>query len=70
MDAAEADGGGVGAQLLKGLSEAFGVEPGGFAVGARLVDTPASIGDDQGDERTGPGNYPEGELHQIDELCL
>jgi hypothetical protein len=53
--------------LFDGLGEALGVEAGGFAAGAGLVHSLASVGDDRGDERTGPGDYPEGELHQVEE---
>lgn len=50
-----------------GLGEALGVQPGGLAVGAGLVDALAAVGDDQGDERTCPSDHPEGEFHQVEE---
>ncbi|WP_199813207.1 hypothetical protein [Streptomyces aureocirculatus] len=58
VDAAEADGWGVGAEFVDGLGEALGVQPGGFAVGAGLVDALAAVGDDQDDERAGPATTP------------
>ncbi|WP_158718779.1 hypothetical protein [Streptomyces griseus] len=67
MDASEPDGREVGAEFVDGLGEAFGVEPGGFAMGAGLVDALAAVGDDQGDERAGPRDHPEGEFHQVEE---
>ncbi|WP_405966210.1 hypothetical protein [Streptomyces sp. NBC_00015] len=67
MDAAEADGQGVRAELVDCLGETLGVESSGFAVGAGLVDTMATVGDDQGDEGARPGHHPEGELHQVEE---
>ncbi|WP_353962221.1 hypothetical protein [Streptomyces anulatus] len=60
VDAAEPDGRGVRAEFVDGLGEAFGVKPSCFAVGACFVDALAAVGDDQGDERTGPGNHSEG----------
>ncbi len=45
------------------------MQPGGFAVGASLVNALAAVGDDQGDKCAGPGDHPEGELHQVEE-CL
>ncbi|MEV0781071.1 hypothetical protein [Streptomyces sp. NPDC050428] len=35
--------------MLNGLSEALAVQPGGFAVCTGLVDTPAAVGNDQGE---------------------
>ncbi|GAA3487667.1 hypothetical protein GCM10018987_17460 [Streptomyces cremeus] len=67
MDAAQAYGGGVGAEFVDGRREAFGVQAGGLAVGAGLIHALAAVGDDQGDERTGSCDHPEGELHQVEE---
>ncbi|WP_440582006.1 hypothetical protein [Streptomyces flavofungini] len=67
MDAPELDSWRVRAEFVDGLGEAFGVQPGGFAVGAGFVDALAEVGDDQRDERTGPGDHAEGELHQVEE---
>ncbi|MGW2113412.1 hypothetical protein, partial [Streptomyces sp. NPDC001948] len=67
VDAAEADGWGVRAELVDGLGEAFGVEPGGFAVGARLVHPLAAVGNNQGDERASPGYHSEGDFHDVEE---
>ncbi|MFC8201586.1 hypothetical protein ACFUTV_40295 [Streptomyces sp. NPDC057298] len=69
VDAAELDGWGVGSEFVDGLGEAFGVEAGGFAVGAGLVDALAAVGDDEGDEGSGSGDHSEGEFHQVEE-CL
>ncbi len=38
MDPTEPDCRGVGAELVDGLGEAFGVKPGGLPVGTDLVD--------------------------------
>lgn len=43
------------------------MQPGGLTVGAGLVDALATIGNDQGDERTSPGDHLEGEFHQVEE---
>ncbi len=67
VDATKPDGRGVGAEFVDGVGEAFGVEAGGFAAGAGFVDALAAVGDDQGDERAGPGDHAEGELHQVEE---
>ncbi|MGQ4410380.1 hypothetical protein ACN6K8_001554 [[Kitasatospora] papulosa] len=67
VDAAEPDGRGVRAELVDGLGEALSVEPGGFPVGASLINTLAAIGHDQGDKRASPGDHPERELHQVEE---
>ncbi|MFI2906953.1 hypothetical protein ACG2OD_01600 [Streptomyces sp. PDY-4] len=67
VDASEPDGRGVGSEFVDGLGEAFGMEPGGFAVGAGFVHALAAVGDDQGDERAGPGDHAEGEFHQVEE---
>ncbi|MFC8217910.1 hypothetical protein ACFUTY_07025 [Streptomyces sp. NPDC057362] len=67
MDAAEPDGRGVRPEFVDGQREALGVKPGCFAMGAGLVDALTPVGDDQGDERTGPGNHAEGKLHQVEE---
>ncbi|MFJ3806100.1 hypothetical protein ACIPWE_06985 [Streptomyces sp. NPDC090073] len=66
MDAAEANRGRVRAGFVDGLGEPFRVEPGGFAVGAGLIGALAAGGDDQGDERAGPGDYSEGQFHQVE----
>ncbi|MDK1476947.1 hypothetical protein QNO07_26730 [Streptomyces sp. 549] len=67
MDATEPHGGGVGAEFVDGLGEALGVQAGGFTVGAGLIHALAAVGDDQGDERAGPGHHPEGQLHQVEQ---
>ncbi|MFD6243130.1 MULTISPECIES: hypothetical protein [Streptomyces] len=67
MDAPKSDGWGVRAEFVDGLREALGVEPGGLAVGAGFVDALTAVGDDQGDERTGPGDHAKGKLHQVEE---
>ncbi|MFT9474742.1 hypothetical protein [Streptomyces sp. 11-1-2] len=66
VNATEPDGRGVGAELFDGLGEALGMEPGGLPVSAYLVDALATVGNDQGDERAGPGDHSEGELHQVE----
>ncbi|WP_235023612.1 hypothetical protein [Streptomyces sp. WAC05374] len=67
VDAAEPDGSGVRAESLDGLGEAFGVEPGSLAVRPGLINALAAVGDDQSDERAGPGDHAEGELDQVEE---
>ncbi|MFD4116809.1 hypothetical protein ACFWSJ_25575 [Streptomyces niveus] len=67
MDATEAYGWGDVAELRDSGGEAFGVEPRGFAVSAGLIHALAVVGDDQGDEGTGPGDHPEGKFHQVKE---
>ncbi|MGW2112377.1 hypothetical protein [Streptomyces sp. NPDC001948] len=67
VDAAKSDGWGIGAEFVDGLGKALGVQPGGLAVGAGFVDALAAVGDDQGNECTGPGDHPEGKLHQVEE---
>ncbi|WP_435853579.1 hypothetical protein [Streptomyces sparsogenes] len=37
--------------------------------GLGLVDALAAVGDDQGNERAGPGDHSEGKIHQVEE-CL
>lgn len=63
VDAVKLDGRRVRAELLDGLGEAFGVEPGGFAVGAGVIDALAAVGD----ERAGPSDHAEGEFDQVEE---
>lgn len=54
---AEAHGRGLVAELADGAGEPFGVQTGGLAQGAVLVDAPAPVGPDQG---AGPATTPKG----------
>ncbi|MFH8411395.1 hypothetical protein ACH4FX_42565 [Streptomyces sp. NPDC018019] len=67
MDATEPNGRAVRAKFVDRRGETLSVGPGGFAVGTGLVDALAAVGDDEGDEGTGPGDHSEGEFHQVEE---
>ncbi|WP_435813030.1 hypothetical protein [Streptomyces rochei] len=67
VDSTKADGWGIRTELVDGLGEALGVEPGGFPVSASLIDTLAAVGDDQSNKCAGPGYHAEGQLHQVEE---
>ncbi|MFJ3099588.1 hypothetical protein, partial [Streptomyces hydrogenans] len=67
VDTSETDRRRLRAELVDDRGEALCVEPGGVAVGAGLIDTLATVGHDQGDERSGSGDDAEGQLHQVEE---
>ncbi|MEV6183280.1 hypothetical protein [Streptomyces sp. NPDC052015] len=62
MHAAEADGCTFVAELVGGGGEAFGVQSGGLAQGAVLIDALAPVSHDQGDQGVGAGHHAEGQL--------
>lgn len=53
---------GVVAQLADGIGETLGVQTGGLAQSAVLVDALAPVGNDQSDKSSGCSNHPEGQL--------
>ncbi|MDW4908171.1 hypothetical protein RB628_23200 [Streptomyces sp. ADMS] len=67
VDTAEADGSGFVAELRHGGGEALGVQAGGFAQSAVLVDALASVGDDQGDQGTRARDDAEGQFDEVEE---
>ncbi|MFI1035948.1 hypothetical protein [Streptomyces sp. NPDC020951] len=67
MYASEADGLGGVAELGDGGGEAFGVQAGGVAQSAVLVDALAAVGHHQGDQGTRAGHDAEGEFDQVEQ---
>lgn len=59
--------GGFVAELGDGGGEAFGLQAGGVAQGAVLVDALAAVGHDQGDQGACAGHDPEGEFDQFEQ---